>query len=219
MLECYQLNFRKLAIADLVRLLAQRRFRSVDFGIALKDVPWTDPLPTKKEVVQAADEFHAANHHKANYRKPDLTGLMEHLGTGGEDEEGKPWSEYGASPEEDDASNFHHISVSKPIALSLDNMALEEVRALFLNLVRTRYQGQIDDGELSEHEVVVHCLLNSLDFAIDKVAKGSTLCDWEYLEYLDKAWEKYGHRFYRRVSKGNKGAWQYVVYCCLEFLH
>jgi len=209
MLECYKLNFRKRAIADLVRLLAQRRFRSVNFDVALAYVPWPSPLPDRSEVIKAADEYHAANQHKAHYRKPDLTGLMPHLKTGSNEEGELTGSHYLAGPEKEDDSSFRHVSMLKPIVASSANMTLEEVRTLFLNLVRTRYQAQIDDGELSENELAVRGLYQSLDFAIDKISNGSSLCDWNFLDLLDKSWDQTTRKLLAKgcLSKANAGGW------------
>lgn len=62
-----------------------------------------------------------------------------------------------------------------------DPLSLMEYRMLFVSILRSAYEKQIQDGELDQHEFLAIALEASLDFAEDAASRDEPLSDWKYL--------------------------------------
>lgn len=67
----------------------------------------------------------------------------------------------------------------------LDILSLQELRLLFISILRSAYEAQIRGGELEDRQILAIALEASLDFAEDAVSNGGTLKDWEYVQAFD----------------------------------
>ena len=66
-------------------------------------------------------------------------------------------------------------------------MSLQELRSLFVSILRSAYEKQARDGELDDREALAIALNSSLDFADDAIQKGEPFCDWTYLNTFHRS--------------------------------
>ena len=68
----------------------------------------------------------------------------------------------------------------------VDPLSVQEMRSLFISVLRSAYETQFRSGELDDREFLAITLESSLDFAEDAVTnKGQALCDWNYLNIVN----------------------------------
>jgi hypothetical protein len=71
-------------------------------------------------------------------------------------------------------------------AEAVDPLSLQELRLLFISLLRAAYDKQVEDGELDDREFLTVALEASLDFAEDAVQNGEPLRDWDFVSLVDR---------------------------------
>lgn len=64
-------------------------------------------------------------------------------------------------------------------------MSLQELRYLFISILRSAYEGQIRSGELEDRQFLAIAFEASLDFAEDAVGKGEPLKDWDFVQMVE----------------------------------
>lgn len=67
----------------------------------------------------------------------------------------------------------------------VDPLSLQELRSLFISILRAAYDQQVRDGELHDREFLSVALEASLDFAEDAVQKGDPIRDWDFVHMVD----------------------------------
>lgn len=67
----------------------------------------------------------------------------------------------------------------------VDPLSLQELRLLFISILRAAYDQQVHDGELQDREFLTVALEASLDFAEDAVQNGEPIHDWDFLHLVD----------------------------------
>ena len=65
-------------------------------------------------------------------------------------------------------------------------LSAQELRSIFVSLLRAAYAKQIKEGELVARHFLTVALEQSLEFATDAVSNGETLKDWEYVTMADR---------------------------------
>ena len=214
MLECYQGHARQHAIDVLVRLVSEKRFQSVNLAVV------------RHHVLMLADLTHDELHEAAkNLRKSDPSRHVEMQGI-------RPYLKSSSSPnkDEDDSNDgsgrgaplYRHVKPdsvstrtfarrSKSVAhmrqsQMVSALTLQELRHLFLEIVRSRYEHQITNGELADQEFVAYTLKYAVDIASDRVSRGDKIRDWEYVDIVGipirKAVGKVLHRINRSIGLG-----------------
>lgn len=204
---------RSKTIDDVVCLLAQPWFKSTNFAIVRHHVSSINDL-TASELAAAAERYHQANQYKSGYTPPELRNFLPYLeeeskdsseAEKGETHVGAYFRRLEALPHDgDDAKRLRpkiHGSMfddgtQKPLPV-------EEVRRLFLEVLRTMYMSQIKSGYMVNREYLVYALLESIDFASDKIKE--SLCDWKYSNLLEKPLSEAIHRIQHHKQ---------VISCC-----
>jgi hypothetical protein len=79
-------------------------------------------------------------------------------------------------------------------------MSAQEMRTLFISILRAGYEKQIRDGELEDQQFLAIALNQSLDFAADAVTKGKPLDDWKYVTMFDGRLSFIGNRLRNRTN-------------------
>lgn len=184
MLSCFRSHARQHAIDDLVQLLSQRRFKSVNFAVVRHHVPILQDL-TMEELIEAAQNLNQTD----MGTQPELRGVTHYLSRDQESDE------MGAEARDmpiykhqkrDSITRRRNLGVRQKGERELVNdLTLQELRMVFLELVRSRYQHQINTGELAEREFVTYSLDQSLDLASDLVSKGEPLGDFDFIDLVN----------------------------------
>jgi hypothetical protein len=64
-------------------------------------------------------------------------------------------------------------------------MSMQELRTLFISILKAAYEVQIRDGELEDRQFLSVTLEQSLEFAADAVSNGEPLRDWDFVHIVD----------------------------------
>lgn len=211
-IDSYKVGFRRHAIQEMVRLLAQPRFSYVNFAIIESHVPFLKEL-TKSQLMEAV-EHHRETTPTSEYRAPHLQGILPYIVN---DMVTQGAAEEHAAPFVPDAwaINQRRKRRKRQSTSTLRFMMQEvpknvgEFRLIFLSILRAAYGEQISGGELAERGFLAIALEQSLDLATDSVAKGEVLNDWEYVKLVDPSLTEFGHKW-----KGNPS-----LIGCMEHLH
>jgi hypothetical protein len=91
---------------------------------------------------------------------------------------------------------------------------IKELRHFFLEVLRTVYNKQLDDGELDGRDgFVSYSLIQSIDFASSDVDAGKSLDDWQAAQI--------GNKFYNnKAVQSIANTWESTVnkkYCCIRY--
>jgi len=216
MLECYRGHARQQAIEVLVRLLSEKRFQNMNFAVVRHHVPMLGDL-TQDELNQAAKNFRKND----SSRHVELQGVKRYLGSSpsssslDKDRDSASDGRRGAplyrQTKPDSVSTKTFAPKSKSTAHMrqaqvVSSMKLQELRHLFLELVRARIEHQITNGELADQEFVAYTLKHAVDIASDRVSRGDEIRDWEYVNIsgipVRKAIGKVLHRLNRSIGLG-----------------
>jgi NhaP-type Na+/H+ or K+/H+ antiporter len=195
--SAYEAGFRQHLIQQFVSLLSETRFRNVNFGLVKAHVPYIAGL-TKTQLIEAV-ERHRDTTAGDDYSPPYLQAVIPYLQDDPDDEptavRQKEGEKMTASKSTDELladlaaevqrfqrskktknrqqrkrrkSNIQHLMSGEPLSA-------QEMRALFISLLRAMYEQQIDRGELVDREFLAIALQQSLEFAADHVSNGGIL--------------------------------------------
>lgn len=195
--KSYTLRYRAAMIEKLVKLLCQNRFRRVNFALVKHHVPILQDL-TKSHLLHAV-AAHKATTHPEQYAPPFLKGVLPYL----VDDTAGPHHEDLRALEEElmnaDTKHERHVRISKRVKdrrqrrskrystsnlrymMKDDLLSAQELRILFISILKGTYDQQIEQGELDDAHVLAATLSQSLDLALDSVSNGGPLKDWEIL--------------------------------------
>jgi hypothetical protein len=241
-------HWREKAVQDLIGLLTKQRFRRVNFATVNHHVFMLKDL-SKNELLEAVDTYHYNYKHLPNYRAPKLGNILPYM----EDDEDDDYDGEDFSPTIQLVEQHRKSSmVTRSIAASASAkfvsrarasrrtgiqatqetvLSTIELRRLFLDLLKSLYERQIDSGELFERHIVAMSLRQSVDIAADKVLKGEVLRDWEFTHVINLPAAMFVRRianlpFVKRVVKDEHiphtskyEGMRVDVERCLAFLH
>lgn len=200
LVQCIRGHWRDQAVQDLIGLLTQQRFRRVHFATVRHHVFMLKDL-SKNELLEAVQTYHNNYKHLSNYRAPKLENILPYV----EDEEDEGFDGEDFSPtiqliEQHRRSSMVGSSIVANAAVKFRKrasrrgglhathetvMSTIELRRLFLDLLKSLYEHQIENGELFEREFVALSLQQSVDIAADAVSKGEVLRDWEFTRFIN----------------------------------
>jgi NhaP-type Na+/H+ or K+/H+ antiporter len=202
MVEAYKLRLRAELIDSFVELLTNERFKQVDFGFVKHHVPFLSDLtlPQLAAAVATLKDTTSAD----NYNPPYLHYVLPYLRrqdgiAAGEDEELKAaeflrenTSDYHSKLRvaERGKSRGNRRKSSTIQYLLKEPMSTNELRLLFISMVRSQYERQVVSGELESQQFLTVALLDSLDCAEDDANQGKPLNDFQYLLQVNKATSK-----------------------------
>jgi NhaP-type Na+/H+ or K+/H+ antiporter len=198
--QCIRGRWRDQAVQDLIGLLTQQRFRRVNFATVRHHVFMLKDM-SRNELLEAVDTYHNNFKHLPNYRAPKLENILPYV----EDEEDGDYDGQDFSPTiqlvaehrrssmvtssivANAAAKFHARASRRSGVHATHETVLStiELRHLFLDLLKSLYEHQIDSGELFERQFVALALQQSVDFAADAVSKGEVLRDWEFTRVIN----------------------------------
>lgn len=210
--QAYHYRIRSTLIDEMVLLLAQNRFREVNFALVKHHVAPLADL-TKTQLMQAVEKYKATVPAE-EYSPPFLLHVLPYVL---DDDTGSSMMANAKETEEQlirdheraernariaqraklrkhrskrySASNLHFM-------MNEDLLSAIELRILFVSILKAAYDSQIENGELDDSHFLAVMLNQSLEIALDTVSKGGHLKDWEYLNLIESPFSK--------ISKGFK---------------
>jgi len=207
-LQSFRRNWRHAVLEDVARLLHEHVcYPRINFAVVTHHVPLLKDL-TSKELLEAV-QIYREEEAEEGIKTPDLTKIVAQLETDNPSQSKLPITDTIDEHSEFETSMAFEPSKSLPVihlhrerqrshqrqasrnrqhsrrqmtslGLIQENMSLLELRLVFLELVRSTYERQIERGELSDdREDVALALTESLDLCADKVQNGEPLQDWK----------------------------------------
>ena len=194
LLKSYQNHARQHAIDVFASLLSEQRFRGVNFAVIRHHVPMLKDL-TLEEIVEAAKNLNQNDETK----NAELQGVKRYLncvcssetdsGSMDDNFDVRKKSNLSRQKKENALSNKRkgtkmQSKARKQHDKEMSSMTQQELRQVFLELVRSRYEHQITDGELANDEFVAYTLRHALDLASDCVSNGDKIRDWDFVDIV-----------------------------------
>jgi len=198
--SAYRVRFRSALIDELVRLLCQSRFEHVNFALIKFHIPYLADL-TKTQLLQAVEK-HKSTVPPEEYVPPNLVRVLPYV----IDDAGGPRQQDIREIEEqllkeleiqqrnsrlakrvkDRQKRRSKVYSSSNLRYMMEEnfFSAQELRILFISILRSTYEGQIEHGELDDSHILSVTASQSLDMALDAVSKGAPLNDWEFLTQL-----------------------------------
>ncbi len=198
--QAYRYRFRAALIDEMVRLLCQHRFRNVNFAQTKYHVPYLADL-TKTQLLQAVEK-HKSTVPPEEYVPPNLVRILPYViddATGPRQQDMREVEEQLLRELEAQQRNARlakrvkerrkgrnrvYSTSNLRYMMEADFMSAQELRILFISILRATYENQIEHGELDDAHILAVTLNQSLDMALDAVSNGQTLKDWDYLNQL-----------------------------------
>jgi NhaP-type Na+/H+ or K+/H+ antiporter len=199
--HAYEARYRTWMVEHMVRLLAQNRFRHVDFALVRYHVPILADL-TKAQLLEAVDKYKDSVAAE-EYQPPYLERILPYL----KDDDDDPYyfstrvdhGEDTLSPLDTDAharklkrelrtknrKKRRSKSTMRFMVEEVEPLSMQELRTLFISILKSAYEVQVRDGELEDRQFLSVTLEQSLDFAQDAVSNGDPLRDWDFIHVID----------------------------------
>lgn len=202
--HAYEVRYRTWMIDHMVRLLAQQRFRHVDFALVRYHVPILADL-TKAQLMEAVEknkESVAAE----EYRPPNLKRIIPYLKDDEEEIYFMPRVDEHSAEDTLTALDADTQAHARKLKRDLrtkhrkqrrskstmrfmieeeEPLSMQELRTLFLSILKSAYEVQVRDGELEDRQFLAVTLEQSLEFATDAVSNGEPLRDWDFVHLVD----------------------------------
>jgi NhaP-type Na+/H+ or K+/H+ antiporter len=196
--ECYQARFKRSLQLEFVSLLTQRRFRQINFGLVKAHVPYLADM-TRAQLAEAIDR-HKDITATEDYNPPYLHGVLPYLSqeqpeetaSGTDTKSSMPASKstedllksidpdgYARKADREkrteNRNKRRRNKSTMQFMMAGEPLSAQEMRALFISILRSNYEKQIEHGEMADQEFLAIALQQSLDFAADAVANGGPL--------------------------------------------
>ena len=199
--RAYEVRYRTWMIEHMVRLLAQQRFSHVNFALVRHHVPILANL-TKAQLLEAV-ETNKETVAPEEYRPPNLKRILPYLK---DDDEGETYFMHRVGSHDGDLSALDTDAHARKLKRELrtknrkkrrskstmrfmieeeEPLSMQELRALFISILKAAYEVQIRDGELEDRQFLSVTLEQSLEFAADAVSNGEPLRDWDFVHLVD----------------------------------
>jgi len=189
LVENCHVGFRKHMANEFVRLLSQNRFRNVNFGLVRVRVSIVRDL-TKAELLEAIKEVKDTTASR-DYQPPFLRGVTPYMPQGqvGDGVDKNFEVAVGNMELERSAAMSPRAPEKQASAFNFDTttnrMSAQEMRLLFISLLKASYEEQMDHGELADETLQSIALEESLEFAHEDVSNGGKIEDWKYVQMFD----------------------------------
>lgn len=199
--HAYETRYRTWMLEHMVRLLAQQRFRHVNFALVRYHVPILADL-TKAQLLEAVEK-NKDSVALEEYQPPSLERILPYL----KDDDDESYfistrvdnGEDTLSPLDTDAharklkrelrtknrKKRRSKSTMRFMVEEAEPMSMQELRTLFISILKSAYEVQIRDGELEDRQFLSVTLEQSLEFAADAVSNGQPLRDWDFIHLID----------------------------------
>ena len=198
--QAYESRYRTWMVEHMVRLLSQQRFEHVDFALVRYHVPVLANL-TKAQLLEAVEK-NKETVSPEEYRPPNLKRIIPYLKDDDESSYFMPREEN----EEDTLSALDTVAHARKLKRELrtrnrkkrrskstmrfmveeeEPMSMQELRMLFISILKSAYEVQVRDGELEDRQFLSVTLEQSLEFAADAVSNGEPLRDWDFVHLVD----------------------------------
>lgn len=181
MLKAYREHYRRNAIDNFVKLLAQRRFKRINFGLVRSLTPVLADV-TRNEIEEAAHRIHGNKRvenldESFNSNVIDLKSVLEHFEKVEITDDESRQIKLARANQQKVFRPHRMIDIIK----GNSHITLKDFRRLFLELVRSAYQEQVSNGELADREFIALSLQESLEWAAECVDNGHRLNDWDFI--------------------------------------
>jgi hypothetical protein len=200
--HAYEVRYRTWMIEHMVRLLAQQRFTHVNFALVKYHVPILADL-TKAQLLEAVEK-NKEQVAPEDYRAPNLSRIIPYLKDDDEETYFMPRVDEGEDilSELNNDAQAHARKLRRELRTKNrkkrrskstmrfmieeeEPMSMQELRTLFLSILKSAYEVQIRDGELEDRQFLSVTLEQSLEFAADAVSNGEPLRDWDFVHLVD----------------------------------
>lgn len=183
-LKCAEDAVKRRMLSDFIHLMTDRRFYFVDFALVQYHCPLLNNV-TAKELEDAV----LANKRDVRpslYKKPNLERVLVYIPNAANLRRTLTRSERDVFMTVEGVGDLTSTedlgarSISEEGAVAPPSL-VQDIRVMFIELLRAAYTAQIRDGELDAREYngfLSYVLLQSLDFAHDNVMSGGLLNDW-----------------------------------------
>jgi len=174
--EAYRARYQQHIILEFVSLLTQHRFRNVNFGLVKSHIPCLSEV-TKAQLIEAV-EGHRDTTASEDYRPPNLQGVLPYLKEDDE-QEGAAGSCVPKSRSKEDlladlVKEAQKIDRAKKarsrnkrrrkrssiahLMKTAEPLSAQEMRILFISLLKANYEKMINQGELVDREFLAVAL-------------------------------------------------------------
>ena len=216
-IDSYRVGFRRNAIQDMVKLLAQPRFSYINFAIIESHVPFLKDLATSQ--LMEAVERHRETTPAAEYKAPNLGRILPYIVNDAVVQDVAEVDTLGHGMHSINQRRRRRKRQSTSTLLFMmkeEPRDVSEFRLLFLSILRSAYGEQIAGGELAERGFLALSLEQSLDLATDHVAKGEPLNDWDYIDLVSPTLSEIGRKWkgtptllgcMQRIHLGTQSDW------------
>jgi len=188
LIEAYRVQMRAKVIDSFVKLLTHERFKSINFSFVQKSIPFLSDL-TIEQLVEAVEKMKESTKSKT-YRPPYLQNVLAVLG----DEE--DWtSEEGIYDilKETPEKNARMQKIARRMRgrssmvqmMTSDPLSTQELRLLFISMLRAQYECLINEGLLTSQHRLTVAIEQSLELAKTEVNDGMKLNDLCHLKKLN----------------------------------
>ena len=188
--EAYKIHFRASVIDNFVRLMAQSRFRHVNFLFVKEHVPYIADL-TKQQLKEAVQK-HKDVTPSDSYLAPYLGHILPHLAGGDSCEDFEDLDTFLIEDSGDQlrgakftqrSHGRRRVSANIRFTIGGEPLSTQELRLLFVSVLKGAYDKQTRDGELVDSHFLAVSLYQSLDFVASEISNNATapLNDWECL--------------------------------------
>lgn len=195
-IEAYRAHLRAELTDILVKLLTEKKFKSVDFSFVQRHIEYLSDL-TLDQLVEAVEKLKQSTP-TSEYAPPYLQNLLSVL----EDDEGllhedERYAILWESPEmyarnrrmekrKRGRMSTGRLSMifthTEGDSLSLTKLRLKELRLLFISMLKAQYENLVDEGLLSSQHGLTIALEQSLEMARTDVNEGGDLNDLQHLQ-------------------------------------
>jgi len=161
----YEAHMKQSVLIQLLSLLEETRFQSVDFGIVREHV---SPLKsiTSEDLNTACEQYQLNNPGKV----PNISNLSQYIDGAEQVSLHRASSSQLLGTSRSSGTKNRQRDTVYDFSVSLDESAMLEERSIFIDLVRQEYNKQLESGQLDSRSFIPHNLLRSLDMADKKQA-------------------------------------------------
>jgi NhaP-type Na+/H+ or K+/H+ antiporter len=195
-IEAYRIHMRATVIDSFVMVLTHEKFKSIDFSFVQDNIPFLLDL-TVEQLAEAVEKMKETTEPNA-YRPPYLQNVLAVLGHA----EAEKYEILKDSPEKfarmrivdrrkkarmmTRRSSLRHMMKGAPLST-------QELRFIFISMLKSQYEHQINEGLLTSKHGLAVCLEQSLESAKNNVKKGGELNDLHYVQKFYKMVTKYAN--------------------------
>ena len=191
--DAYRARFRASAIDDFVQLLTQPLFRHVNFALVKHHVPYLADL-TKEQLLEAVKQNKETTLME-EYNPPYLSRILPYLKNDNMKTLDPESSDVMRDIPEDESMHFaaeerkrrHALraklrqnrrnSSSLQFMMQGEPLSAQELRVLFVSILKAAYEKQVAQGELEDRHFLTVALEQSVEFASDAVSNGKPVTD------------------------------------------